>query len=275
MKSFYEDQGLRPDGKPVAGAGYSTVQGAPSPALIAVYDSLTTSPRVEQVSGVSPRDLIEQLAMRTYQLSHDAGGDLAYTIIREVVENFIHAGFDEAVVSILEAGKTVRFSDQGPGIRDKDRVFLPGFSTATDDMKRFIKGVGSGLPVARECLVFSGGTIEIDDNLGSGTVVTIRSGQAVEKGAPPSPDHTKSEVTDTPSYEPPALTHRQKQVLSLAMEFGSVGPTVVSHELGIGLSTAYRDLEHLANHGLISLDDNGKRILTDAGIRCLDALLNR
>lgn len=275
MKSFYEDQRFRLDGKPTTSADPSPVHGAPSPALIAVYDSLTASPRVEQVSGVSPRDLIEQLAMRTYQLSRDAGGDLAYTIIREVVENFIHAGFDEVVVSILDGGKTVRFSDQGPGIRDKERVFLPGFSTATDDMKRYIKGVGSGLPVARECLVFSGGTIEIDDNLGSGTVVTLHSGQAAARSIAPTPTQPPVEAGDSLTYEPPALTHRQKQVLSLAMEFGSVGPTVVSQELGIGLSTAYRDLEHLSNHGLISSDDNGKRVLTDTGIRCLDALLKR
>lgn len=275
VKSFYEEQRFRLDGKPVAGAVPLHTHDGPSPALIAVYDSLTAPPRVEQVGGASPRDLIEQLTMRTYQLAHDAGGDLAYTIIREVVENFIHAGFDEVVVSVLDGGKTVRFSDQGPGIRDKDRVFLPGFSTATDDMKRYIKGVGSGLPVARECLVFSGGTIEIDDNLGSGTVVTLRTGAAPVSAPTARPSEPPALAVETPDYEPPALTHRQKQVLSLAMEFGSIGPTVVSQELGIGLSTAYRDLEHLSNHGLIFSDESGKRVLTDEGIRCLDALLKR
>jgi len=190
-----------------------------------------------------------------------------------VVENLIHAGFDEVVVSVLDGGATVRFADQGPGIRDKDRVFLPGFSTASDEMKAIIKGVGSGLPVARECLTFSGGTIEIDDNLGAGTVVTLSTGQM-----PSSVDGALLEPVSQPivdDYEPPPLNLRQKQVLSLTMELGSVGPTVVSRELGVGLSTAYRDLEQLTNHGLISADESGKRVLTDQGVRCLDALLGR
>ena len=135
-------------------------------------------------------------------------------------------------------------------------------------MKMVIKGVGSGLPVARECLTFSGGTIEIDDNLGRGTVVTMR------MNPQPAPQDIPMELPRD-EFEPPPLTVRQKQVLSLALELGSVGPTVVSRELGVGLSTAYRDLEHLSNYGLITSDDAGKRVLTDTGIRCLDALFGR
>jgi anti-sigma regulatory factor (Ser/Thr protein kinase) len=242
-----------------------------SPALIAVYDALTATPRVEQVAAGSARELIESLATRTYQLSHEAGGQLPYSVIREVVENFIHAGFDEVVVSILDGGCTIRFSDQGPGIRDKERAVEPGFSTATTAMKVVIKGVGSGLPVARECLTFSGGTLEIDDNLGRGTVVTMRMTPvppATETVPEPQPDGVEQ-------IDLPPLSVRQKQVLSLALELGSVGPTVVSRELGVGLSTAYRDLEHLSQHGLITSDDAGKRVLTDTGIRCLDALFGR
>jgi len=41
----------------------------------------------------------------------------------------------------------------------------------------------------------------------------------------------------------------------------------------VGLSTAYRDLEQLTLLGLISADEAGKRILTNLGVRCLDALL--
>lgn len=236
-------------------------------ALVAVYDAMTAPPRVERISASSARELIEVVAARTYQLAREAGGQLPYTVIREVVENFIHAGFDEVVVSILDSGRTVRFADQGPGIRDKDRAFLPGFTTATEDMKCVIRGVGSGLPVARECLMFSGGTIEVDDNLGCGTVVTLRTELAP---LPPVLEVAATPVED--EYEPPVLSVRQKQVLSLAMEFGSVGPTVIARELGVGLSTAYRDLEQLSLHELISADEAGKRVLTDVGVRCLDAL---
>jgi hypothetical protein len=232
-----------------------------------VYDTLAAPPRIEEVRSDTPRGLIEALATRTYRLSHEAGGEVPYVVIREVVENFMHAAFDEVVVSILDKGRTIRFSDQGPGIPDKQRAFEPGFSTADEFMKRVIKGVGSGLPVAREYLTFSGGTIEIDDNLGSGTVVTLRvSGASLVASSP---------VAAGDTFSCPALTLRQKQVLSLVMELGPCGPTVISKELGVGLSTAYRDLEQLASYGLISADESGKRVLTGDGIRCLDALFGQ
>lgn len=269
MKSFYDQRGVV-DGTTLH-SETTDVMGDSSPrattALVAVYDALTAPPRVESVAAGSPRDLIENLSTRVYQVSHESGGQVPYTVIREIVENFIHAGFDEVVVSVLDGGQTLRFADQGPGIPDKERVFLPGFTTASSDMKRVIKGVGSGLPVAKECLLFSGGTIEIDDNLGNGTVVTLRMRSISPQEVEP--------ISALGSYEPPTLSVRQKQVLSLAMELGSVGPTVVARELGVGLSTAFRDLEHLTNQGLISADNAGKRVLTDQGVQCLDALFGR
>lgn len=267
MKAFYGDRDSAA-GTPVVIRDDSRIPVDPYPALIAFYDTLTAPPRVERVVGDSARDLIESLASRTYELSHAAGGRIPYAVIREVIENVIHAGFLEVVVSILDEGSTIRCADQGPGIPDKERAFLPGFTTATEPMKRLIKGVGSGLPIARECLGFSGGAIEVEDNLGSGTVVTVR------METPPAQEVMALENR----YEVPppiALTLRQKQVLSLAMELGSLGPTIVSRELGVGLSTAYRDLEHLSGLGLITSDDAGKRGLTEQGARYLDTLLGR
>lgn len=265
MKAFYQQPGASPapDYTPLPNE-----DDTPNPALIAVYDALTAPPRVERVDGDSPRALIDTLTTRVYELSHEAGGKIPFSVIREIVENFIHAGFDEVVVSILDGGCTIRCADQGPGIQDKERVFLPGFSSATDEMKGVIKGVGSGLPVARECLTFSGGTIEIEDNLGTGTVVTMRMdvpSTLRAQGEPPSGD----------DLDVIALTVRQKQVLSLAMELGALGPTAVSHELGVALSTAYRDLEHLSRHGLLTPDDTGKRSLTERGSHYLDSLFGR
>lgn len=246
-------------------------EGSPSsiaPIRIAVYDSLSTPPYVEDISEQTPRMLIDAVATRTYQLSHEAGGSLPYVVIREIVENLIHAHFYEVVVSIMDKGSTIRFSDQGPGIQDKTRAFEPGFSTATQAMKETIKGVGSGLPVAKECLTFSGGIITIEDNLDHGTVVTLKLEQkqiAEDETADPA-----GVLSDLPS-----LTMRQKQVLSLTMEVGSVGPTLVARELTVGLSTAYRDLASLESLGLIQADDSGKRALTSEGIRYLDVLFNR
>ena len=108
-----------------------------------------------------------------YEQSHGAGGTIPYTVIREVSENFIHARFKEVVVSILDKGNTIRFADHGPGIPSKEKAQMPGFSSAVEPMKNYIRGVGSGLPIVREYLESSHGTITIEDNLGTGAVVTV------------------------------------------------------------------------------------------------------
>ena len=254
---------LSPISTPSAPSHTLTLSGTDAGARIAVYDSLAAAPRIEDVTGVNLADAIERLASRTYHLAREQGGEVPYTLIREIVENLIHAGFSEVVVTILDGGNTVRFSDQGPGIPDKDRVFLPGFSTASSDMKHYIKGVGSGLPIVKECLSFAGGSIDIDDNLGRGTVVTIR----VERKAPVAP-----EVPVGVHRSTLRLSTRQKQVLAIVMELGSAGPSAVARELSVGLSTAYRDLASLEESGLIVADETGKRELTEFGVSYLDTI---
>ena len=91
----------------------------------------------------------------------------------------------------------------------KERAFLPGFSTATDDMRRYIKGVGSGLPIVKECMSFSGGTVTVEDNLDRGTVVTLQLDRAEEVFAEPAPLEEPAEPSRV------ELSHRQKQILSL------------------------------------------------------------
>jgi hypothetical protein len=241
-------------------AAVSGIPGSGTGARIAIYDGLIAAPRVEELAAEDLAGAIEQLASRTYNLARERGGSIPYTIIREVSENLIHAGFREVVVTILDDGATVRFADQGPGIPDKDKVFQPGFSTATADMKKIIRGVGSGLPIVRETLAFAGGTIEIEDNLGSGTVVTLRAAH---------PDDAAEAATQ--AEEPlPRLTDRQKQVLSIILELGAVGPSVLSRELDVGVATAYRDLAFLEESGLIAADETGKRTLTTYGVTCLE-----
>jgi hypothetical protein len=145
-------------------------------ARIAVYDAKGSAPRVEEVEPASAGEFISLLASRTYELSRQMGGKVPYSVINEVVENYIHADFRGPVVSILDAGNTIRFSDRGPGIRDKQKAVEPGYTTASADMKRYIRGVGSGLPLVRDCLSFNAGSVRIEDNLGSGTVITVSVG---------------------------------------------------------------------------------------------------
>lgn len=162
-------------------------------ARIALYDDLLSAPRVTEVMPAPTGEFIDNLSTLVYEQAKASGGTIPYTVIREVSENFIHARFNEATVSILNSGNTIRFSDQGPGIACKDRVQLPGFSSAIEPMKRYIRGVGSGLPIVREYLDYTGGTISIEDNLGTGSVVTINAAGA--KG-----DIDDAEEVDEPIY---------------------------------------------------------------------------
>lgn len=165
-----EEQEVSHSEKPTSSFDYDHVN---SVARIALYDDLLSAPRVTEVTPAPTGEFIDKLSTSVYEQAKASGGTIPYTVIREVSENFIHARFNEATVSILNGGNTIRFSDQGPGIPCKDRVQLPGFSSAIEPMKRYIRGVGSGLPIVREYLDYTGGTISIEDNLGAGSVVTI------------------------------------------------------------------------------------------------------
>ena len=263
----FDDNDIRDADSPLASpqAGPKAVADIPATARIAVYDDLSAAPRVEDIDGASASDFIERLAVRVYEIAGERGGAIPYTVVREVVENLIHARFAEVVVSVLDGGRTIRFSDHGPGIDDKERSFAPGFSTATGDMKAVIRGVGSGLPIVKEYLSFAGGYVTVEDNLGAGTVVTLR------LETPAAPEEELPETADAPL---PVLTTRHKRVLSLAMELGAVGPSAIARELGVALSTAYRDLAHLEALGLMASDRAGKRTLTETGVSSLDALFS-
>ena len=140
---------------------------------IAVYDSMRSLPRIIDLSFNNIPDFINKTSEEVYSLSHRQGGRIPYTIIKEIVENLIHASFREIIITILNNGNKIMISDQGPGIFDKEKAILPGYTSATSEMKRFIRGVGSGLPIVNETIAFSGGILDIKDNIKNGTVVTL------------------------------------------------------------------------------------------------------
>jgi len=239
---------------------------------LAIYDSLSAAPRVVDLSGQSYEELLDLLATKTYQFSHEKGGVVPFTVIKEVVENLIHAYFREAVITILDNGNTIRISDQGPGIQEKEKAFLPGFSTATAAMKEVIKGVGSGLPIVKEALGCSGGEISIEDNLSQGTVITLTMPTRPTTDSQNSPKDEK--VQTTVVVDVPVLNKRQKRVLFLVTELGEAGPSKIAAEIDVSLSTAYRDLTLLEELDLIQSDEHGKRSLTTKGVQQLDKILN-
>jgi hypothetical protein len=235
-------------------------QGAAAP-RIAIYDTLTSPPRVVSVEEDELPGLIASLATETYRYCREQGGQVPYTVIREVIENLIHASFCDVVVTVLDGGQVLRVSDHGPGIQDKGRAVQPGFTTATPEQRQYIRGVGSGLPIARESLAFLQGVLTIEDNLGGGTVLTINLPRQAERAATAQPG---------PSVK---LTTRQKRILVLLMELSAAGPTSLARELGIAPATAFRELGLLQKAGLVHSSSDGKRTLTEEGASLLDAII--
>lgn len=142
-------------------------------ARIAVFDDVAAAPRVVVVEPTDIRTYLEEITKTVTKLAQEQGGSIPFMVIREVVENLIHAYFIEPTISILDHGNTIRFSDQGPGIGDKERALEYGTTSATTEMKRYIRGVGSGLPYAQQWLEDKGGSLTVDDNIHRGTIVTI------------------------------------------------------------------------------------------------------
>ena len=144
-----------------------------NPARIAVFDDPAAAPRVVVVQPKDIRTYLEEVTATVTRLAKEQGGRISFTVIREVVENLVHAYFIEPTISILDGGNTIRFSDQGPGISEKSRALEYGTTSATEEMKRYIRGVGSGLPYAQQYMEDHGGSLTIEDNIHSGTIVTI------------------------------------------------------------------------------------------------------
>src|SRR5256712_5054408 len=226
---------------------------------LAVYDSPLAAPRVVSLRGREFHEFVGDLATRTYNFGRERGGRIPYIVIREIIENLIHAYFQGAVISILDDGNTASTADQGRGVPDKVKALHPGSTPAPPQMRRLIKGVGSGLPVAREQLAFLGGAIAIDNNLTRGTVVTLTVGAESPKASPPVLEHPGR----------PEPTPRQKKVLLLIAELGSAGPSAIAKELAVSRSTAYRELHLLARWRLVDSKGGGKRTLTEEGIAVL------
>ena len=250
-----------PPGHPGLDGELPGVPLGPEAPRIAIYDTLTSPPRVIAVEEKDLPALIASLAEKTYHYCREQGGQIPYTVLQELMENLLHACFRDVVITILDNGQTIRISDHGPGVDDKDRAFQPGFTTATALQRQIIRGVGSGLPVARESLQFLRGVLTVDDNLGGGAVFTIKM-----------PAHAP-EPEAAPRVPEVKLTTRQTKVLVLLMELGSSGPTAIAKELDFSSATAFRELVVLQDMGLIHSLGDGKRALREEGLHLLESIL--
>lgn len=228
-------------------AAPSPVRAVPEPALrarLAAYGPAGEPPAVEELAAGEPAALIEALC--------DAVADrspVPAPAVREVVENLVHAGFRDALVTVLEAGAVIRVSDHGPGIADPERALAPGFSAAGPAERAVVRGVGCGLPLARELMSAAGGSLEIAENLGGGAVVTL----ALPAGAAPAPEPA------------PACSEAGREILALLLELGSATPQGLADELGRARAECGRELLLLQHRALVTREPGGARRLTEAG----------
>ncbi|WP_241156050.1 MULTISPECIES: ATP-binding protein [unclassified Adlercreutzia] len=247
----------------------------PNAARIALYDDMLSSPQIIEVPPANTTNFIGELSSQIYNLSRQAGGGIPFSAIKQVTENFIHADFREIVVSIMDDGNTIRFTDQGPGISDKQRAQLPGFSSATEEMKKYIDGVGSGLPIVREYLDVKHGTLTLDDNLNGGSVVTLsltpQKTSNFEKHTPNIPT-TTSQVSNIPSeIVLSSLSKRSQQILSLFKNESTLGVQDISNMTDIPLSSTHSELRKLEESGIIEKLGK-KRILSNLGRNIIESL---
>ena len=253
----------------------------PLSARLAVYESEAGPPAVYDVEADEPGTLLAELASRTLGWLSRLSSRLPAEAVLAVVENLIHARFRSAAVLLMADG-SVQVSDQGPGIPDKERALLPGFTTATPEMRRYIRGVGCGLPVARRLVEAAGGCLRVQDNLAGGTVVGLWPhpppgvpGPAPATAAPlPSAGGRRRARACASSAQanlfaappaPPVPSRRQLQILALLARMGPCGPSQVARHLSLSLATAFRELSALEALGLAVPQGAGKRRLSQAG----------
>lgn len=214
----------------------------PFRARLAIYGGPGEPPVVNELRDHDPVALIEGLC--------DAVGErspLPAPALREIVENLVHASFRDAVVSVLDAGHTVRVSDHGPGIPDPARALLPGFTAAGPEARAVVRGVGGGLPLAHEMMAAAGGRLDIEENLGGGAAVTLTIA-APEIAAPE-----------------PVCSEAAREILALLLEIANATPAQLAQELGRSRSECGRELALLQHRGLVAREPSGPRRLTEAG----------
>jgi hypothetical protein len=222
----------------------------PPHARLATWSAPALPPVVEELAEPDAAALVEAVCDAVAERS-----PVPVPAVREVVENLVHAGFRDAVVTVLDGGRTVRVSDHGPGIADRGRALEPGYTTADDEDRDLILGVGGGLPFAAAAMAELGGRLEIDDNLGGGTIVTLR--------LPADPGATATE---------PVCSVAAREILALLLEIGGAPPARLAEELGRTRAECGRELARLEHRGLVRREPGGVRALTEAGTRLVATL---
>lgn len=249
------------------------VTGAGIGIRIAVYLQ-NGEPEITEVSAASPGSATLKFTKLVMEKVGEAGGKVPEEAVREIIENLVHAEYRGVVISVLNGGDSVRVSDKGPGIENKSRAMEFGFSGASPEVMRDIRGVGAGLGIARAAAEKASGTVTIEDNIGGGTVATISVAGKGQVSDAPAPSEKKAAPRKYLDGVPRMnISERQQKVLITVLECGEIGPSTVAESLEISVSTAYRDLSVLEEHGLVAGEDSGKRVVTPLGRDLVEAIV--
>jgi sugar-specific transcriptional regulator TrmB len=241
-------------------------------ARIAVYPP-GADPEITEIAAANPRSATAKFTRSVMGKVRELGGEVPEEAVREVVENLIHAEYRGVIVSVLDGGNVVRVSDRGPGIENKERAVEFGFTGASSAALEAIRGVGAGLGMARSAAEKAGGSLTVENNIGGGTVATISVGEAApsQLEEPPEPRPVARKYPDgVPRMN---ISERQQKVLITVLECGEVGPSTVAAQLEISVSTAYRDLSVLEEHGLVQAHESGKRLISPLGKDVVEAIV--
>lgn len=212
---------------------------------VAVHRAALEPPTITEIRDIAPAAIIESTFSHVAQIS-----SVPPLALREIVENLIHADFRDALVTVLDAGRTVRVSDRGPGIPDPRRAMEPGYTTADEAIRAIVRGAGSGLALASGLVAAEGGLLEVEDNLGGGTVVTIT------VDAPPAPEEPG---------QPGQPSDVQRSLLALLLEMAPAHPETMARELDLPLGVVGRELVLLEHRGMVARFADGGRVLTERG----------
>ena len=228
-------------------------------ARIAIYDDIQSLPRIIKIEPGNTKEFIQKLSEVVYQESQMAVGEIAFTAINQIVQNFIHASFNEIVVSILDKGNTIKFTDQGPGIENKEKAMEPGFSSASFHMKEYIDGVGFGLCYVKEYATLKKGTIKIEDNLSKGSVVTLCL-------------HKNSKVDIQEEKRHIILKSNEETIIKNFKAGERLRIIDIKKLTDISCSSIYHALTNIEKYGFIEKLPNKRRVLTEKGFKYCQSL---
>ncbi len=243
-------------------------------ARLAIYRDGEPEPKVEEIQGTGPQEVIHRLCTAVEVVIREQRPRIPHAAVKAVIQNLVHAGFQDATISVMDSGRTVRVADRGPGISDKQLALQPGYSSAGEAERRIIPGVGSGLAVAARLTADFGGRLEIGDNLGGGTVVTMSLPTAASASATRQPDPASAQlVVATPGpWRAGGVSDKGKRLLLLLAELGGASLVTIGDELRLSAEAARVEVEALRRLGLLDPRNQRQITLTPAGLQRLDGI---